>query len=344
MPANPRRYLECTIAGLIWAFAAAAHSGAQEESPILKATETPTAVVLTDPELGGLPVLPAVPADVTGNAVAATVEDLQGTEALGTAPLVMEPCVTCVAAPFGYNLRSSNTSWLLGGGNQFGMFSLESLPTLKPGEQTGLVAGIGIHWLSGPVQTDLPPRLFDFQIGLQRRKWLTDSLGYDIVARIGAFSDFEGSAREGIRFPSHGVGFVRLSPTVDFVLGVDYLSRDDVKLLPVAGLILKPRDDLRLDLVFPRPCIEWQFSPDSSLYLAGELGGGTWAIERTPDANDVVTYRDYRLLLGVSSRKDDGHQSALEFGYVFGRHLSYRSGQGDYSPIDTLVIQLTQRY
>jgi hypothetical protein len=288
--------------------------------------------------------LPEVSAETTAPGTAATVDDLQGTDAIGTKLLVTEPCVTCVAAPFGYNLRSSNTSWLLGGGNQFGMFSLESLPTLKPGAQTGIVTGIGLHWLSGPVQTDLPPRLFDFQIGLQRRKWLTESLGYDIAARVGAFSDFEGSAREGIRYPSHGVAFLKLDPKVQLVLGVDYLSRDDIKILPVAGLILNPRDDLRLDLVFPRPCIEWQFNPDNSLYLAGELGGGTWAIERTPAANDVVTYRDYRLLLGISHRSDEGSQAALEFGYVFGRHLSYRSGQGDYSPIDTLVIQLTQRW
>lgn len=297
------------------------------------------------PSPSDLPAAPLMPDDIRP----ATPQDLLGTESLGVEPLTVHPlpadcdCI-CVDSPFGYNLRSSSTSWLLGGGNQFGIFTLESLPTLKPGEQTGVVTGIGLHWLSGPVQTDLPPRLFDFQIGWQRRKWLTESLGYDVAFRVGAFSDFEGSAREGIRFPSHGVGFLRLNPACDLVFGVDYVSRDDIKLLPVIGLVLKPRDDLRIDLVFPRPCLEWQYSAKSSLYLAGELGGGSWAIERMPAANDVVTYRDYRLLLGLSSRDDEGGQSAIEFGYIFGRDISYRSGQGDYSPIDTLVIQLTQRW
>jgi hypothetical protein len=331
-----------SVFAVLLALLAAAHAQAQEEPTFPVPAEAAAVLAPSEPELGELPAPPDL-SDGAGNVTTATVEDLQGADAIGTQLLVTEPCVTCVAMPFGYNLRSNNTSWLLGGGNQFGMFSLESLPTLDPGEKWGLVTGAGFHFLSGPVQTDMPPRLFDFSVGFQRRKWLTDSLGYDIAARIGAFSDFEGSAREGIRYPSHGVAFVKLDPKVQLVLGVDYLSRDDIKILPVAGLILKPRDDLRLDLVFPRPCIEWQFNPGNSLYLAGELGGGTWAIQRTPAANDVATYRDYRLLLGLATQ-GDGHQVALEFGYVFGRHLSYRSGQGDYSPIDTLVIQVTQRW
>jgi len=332
---------KCVFAVLL-ALAAAARIHAQELSFPAPA-EAPAVLAPSEPELGELPAPPGL-SEAGGNATTATVEDLQGADAIGTQLLVTEPCDPCVAMPFGYNLRTDNTSWLLGGGNQFGMFSLESLPTLAQGENWGLVTGAGFHFLSGPVQTDMPPRLFDFSVGFQRRKWLTDSLGYDIAARVGAFSDFEGSARKGIRYPSHGVAFLKLNPTTNLVLGVDYLSRDDIKILPVAGLILKPRDDLRLDLVFPRPCIEWQFSPDNSLYLAGELGGGTWAIQRTPAANDVVTYRDYRLLLGLSTKGDKGNQAALEFGYVFGRHLSYRSGQGDYSPIDTLIIQLTKRW
>jgi hypothetical protein len=348
MPARLQRRSACAIAFIVVAIATAARGQVQEGLPLSLSNELPAAVTLEQ----GLDELPAppplAPPDVPGTQPALPDEllgkELTGTEAIGTELLVPPPCARCVAAPFGYNLRSSSTSWLLGGGNQLGMFSLESLPTLQPGEQTGIVTGIGLHWLSGPVQTDLPPRLFDFQIGLQRRKWLTASLGYDIAARIGAFSDFEASAREGIRYPSHAVGYYRASPGLDFVLGVDYLSRDDVKVLPVAGLIMKPRDNVRLELVFPRPCVEWQINSANSVYLAGELGGGTWAIERAPPSSDVVTYRDYRLLLGLSTLGNESSQSAIEFGYVFGRRLSYRSGSGDYSPIDTLVVQITQRY
>jgi hypothetical protein len=140
------------------------------------------------------------------------------------------------------------------------------------------------------------------------------------------------------------VGYYRHLPGCEFVFGIDYLDRDDIRLLPVAGLILTPYDDLRLELVFPRPSIELRISPKSSIYVAGELGGGTWAIERVPDADDVVTYRDLKLLFGISNHDEDGSVGGIEIGYVFGRELSYRSGTGDYSLGDAVLIRSTTRY
>ncbi|WP_254509623.1 hypothetical protein [Anatilimnocola floriformis] len=285
----------------------------------------PVAEPLTSEELPG-----TIPLDVVEDPIVPSLSEAQ--------LLAMQP------APFGYNLRDNDTSWLMGGRDKFGMFSLENHPILPQDKTSGLVAGVNIHWLSGPVQTDMPPRLFDFQIGWQKRKWVTDSFGYDVAARVGAFSDFEGSAREGVRFPSHAVGYYRWDSQIDFVFGVDYLNRDDIQILPVAGVILTPRDDLRLELVFPHPRVELRVSPQRAIYLAGELGGGTWAIERANNAADVVTYRDLRLLFGISERTEKGGETGIEIGYVFDRDLSYRSGNGDYAPGSTLLIRLTERY
>lgn len=246
--------------------------------------------------------------------------------------------------PFGYNVRQSNTSWLVGNGDDFGMFSLESLPALPQQQSWGIGSGMSFHFLGGPIQTDMPPRLFDFQIGWQQRKWLSESLAYDVSACIGAFSDFEGSAREGVRYPSHAVGYFRWSQTTDVVFGLDYLDRDDYHMLPVAGLILTPWENLRLDIVYPRPRAELRISPKQSIYLAGELGGGTWAVERTTDADDVVTYRDLRMLFGIATREAKGHVSTVELGWVFARDLSYRSGLGDMEFQDTLLVRWSSLY
>jgi hypothetical protein len=284
------------------------------------------------------------PAIGTGTLEVPSEEAPRANELMGSQLLGPGPMTPLILFPFGYNLRQSDMTWLVGGGDTFGMFSLESYPTLDVSKISGIVVGSGFHFLAGPVRTDMPPRLFDFQIGYQRRQWTSDTIGYDIAARVGAFSDFEGSARKGIRFPAHAVGYYRCSPQLDVAFGVDYLDRDDISLLPVFGLILTPRDDLRLELVFPRPRIEVQISPKRSLYLAGELGGGTWAIERTTMTNDVVTYRDLKLLFGIASWDAKGGQGAIEIGYVFGRDLSYRSGLGEYAPPDTFLIRSTTRY
>src|SRR5690606_24615662 len=117
----------------------------------------------------------------------------------------------------------------------FGIVSLENLATLSVGDPSGMVAGFGVHFLDGPVRTEMPPRLFDFSIGYQRREWLRPNFGWDFLFRVGAFSDFEGSAKDGVRFPGHVVTFLQASPSLTWLLGIDYLDRDDISLLPVVG-------------------------------------------------------------------------------------------------------------
>ena len=46
-------------------------------------------------------------------------------------------------------------------------------------------------------------------------------------------------------------------------------------------------DDLLLECVFPRPRAMLRVSESKAMYAAGELGGGTWAIERIDHRGDV---------------------------------------------------------
>ncbi len=247
---------------------------------------------------------------------------------------------------FSYNAVASNLTWLPGGDDQFGWFSYESFANMDMGSTTRLVlTGFGVHFLDGPLQTDMPARLFDFTLGAQDRRRIRPNIGYDIAFHVGVFSDFEGSARKGVRFPGHAVTFWRLSPQWEMLVGLDYLDRDDISLLPVAGFIWRPTDYLKLETVFPRPRFAVRvMDTEQWLYVAGELGGGTWAIERGDRTNDNATYRDLRLLLGWESATTEHLTSAFEIGYVFVRDLSYRSGDGDYDPPDGFLLRLTGRY
>lgn len=135
-----------------------------------------------------------------------------------------------------YRSQESALTFLPGSDEQFGWLSLESQPYIAKGYRTGFTTAIDIHWLTGPSSIHLPPRLYDFLLGYQLRTPLSKRLSVDLAANIGVFSDFEDSARDGIRFPSHAVGMLKWNKNTDLVLGVDYLSRDDIKLLPVFGL------------------------------------------------------------------------------------------------------------
>ena len=249
------------------------------------------------------------------------------------------------AYSFGYNRVRSATTWLPGHDDRFGWLSYESFGGAKVNNWPTLVSGFGVHFLDGPVQTDMPPRLFDFSIGVQDRRLVQPNIGYDLVFRVGAFSDFEGSAEDGVRYPSHAVTFFRFNPRMEMVLGVDVLDRDDISLLPVAGMIWRPADWLRLEAVFPRPRLAARIMDTTQwIFLGGELGGGTWAVERVGFVDDNATYRDLRLVLGWETVGEESLNSSFEIGYVFDRELSYRSSMGDYEPPDGFMLRMTARY
>jgi hypothetical protein len=225
-----------------------------------------------------------------------------------------------------YNASWNSTNWIIGHNDRFGMVNLESSMSLGSQEMDGVVGGFNFHFLDGPIPTEMPPRLFDIAIGYGRRRWITDNVGYDILARVGIYTDFEGSARDGVRFPGHAVVQLRVTPERDWLFGVEVLDRDDVSVLPVIGPRWRPNGDWELDLVFPRPRIAVRLPRENHwAYIRGQLGGGTWAIERDESIDDNATYRDLRLVGGWETCSHQ-HHTAIEVAYVFARDLSYSSG------------------
>ncbi len=169
----------------------------------------------------------------------------------------------------GYRYGAGSIQWMPGNGNQFGMFSFGWDHYLEAGIKTGIGLGADFNFLSGPDQTDMPARTYDFSLAFQARDRL-GAFGYDVAGSVLAASDFEGSARPGILFPSHAVGFLRVVPELDLVFGVDFLDRGDVKLLPVGGVIWTPSPDMRFEVVFPRPRAVFQLTDRYACYLSGE--------------------------------------------------------------------------
>ena len=243
----------------------------------------------------------------------------------------------------GYRYETSSTEWIFGSDDRFGMFSLKSDHYQPPGAKQGLGFGLEFHFLDGPVRTDMPPRLYDFSVAYQHREQL-GPFAFDVAASVMASSDFEGSSREGIRFPAHAVGFLMFRPAWQLVFGVDYLDRGDVKILPVVGVILLPRDGIRLEAVFPRPRVVFQLPKQRQFYISGELGGGSWAVERTTMEDDLATYRDLRVCVGLATDGEGNRYSGIEIGYLFGRRLEYASGEGDYDLAGTAMIRLTSTF
>lgn len=238
------------------------------------------------------------------------------------------------------NLRLRET-WIYGDGNQqLGINDIETAVTMMLphflGTQTPLMLSpnFALHLWDGPA----PPSHTQFMPGNAYSAYLeaaynTDHakpLGVDLAASIGVFTDFETMTTDSVRIQTLSYFWARLTPTMMLKLGVDYLDRVDVKILPAVGILYEPNPQTRLDIFFPRPKLAHLFNTvgttDIWWYLAGEYGGGSWTIHNDLTGFvDQVDINDIRIMLGFDWSNQSGVRGMIEVGWVMQRELVYRN-------------------
>lgn len=257
---------------------------------------------------------------------------------------ILPPPATPARGPYQQSLFT--TTYV--GGNDLGLTTLDMRSVFAfplPDEDSPLLLTPGYGWtlVDGPSYADLPSQLHEAYLDVRYLKRFTPAFLLDLGLTPGLYSDFEGNHRDAFRLGARSLVAMTYSPTVQLVAGVAYLDRDDVEFLPLGGLVWTPRDDIRLELVSPRPRYLQRLwkegGQEAWWYIAGELGGGSWAIERRCGCSDTVNYYDGRLTLGWELRNERGLGGLFEAGYVFYRHLEYLSGGPTFEPDDTFVIR-----
>ena len=205
-------------------------------------------------------------------------------------------------------------------------------------------------WIvDSPVGADLPPTLHDDYVEFHWLGKLTSRWGADIVVTPGWHSDYQNpNGSQAFRLEGHGVGAFDWTPTFKLALGVAYWDRLNAKLIPAGGFIWTPNDDVRLEIITPKPRIAYRVSRDPKferwIYIAGEFGGGEWAIQQSGGVNNILDYTDYRVMMGIQHKSLVlGMNSDAELGYVFGRQLQYQVGADQTLPT-TLMARLGVSY
>lgn len=249
----------------------------------------------------------------------------------------------------------SSFAWIAGTGNQLGMlewvgrdlavfdYSLSDRTAMR------IEPGLAIRWLTGPTTTDLPPYLFSIPIDIGAGHQVSETWAIDMVISPMWNTDFANKSYTLFRLPWQLVNTFTLDEEWKLVLGVTDLDREDIHYLPVAGIRYKPLDGSKdFNLIFPAPKAAWRMgrNPGGSTwgYIAAELGGGSFSIQRPGAIQDIVTLRDYRLLLGWEVRDEKRSATRIEAGWVFGRAVEYASGVGNYNPNQTAIIRLSSDY
>ncbi len=211
-----------------------------------------------------------------------------------------------------------------------------------------------LHFLDGPTNVDLPPRLNDLAMDFHIFRVYMNHWIADFAVTPGIYADdYSFDSSEAWRVNGRAVGVY--APTIDlkWAFGVTYLDGGWSKVIPVAGVIYTPTDDVEYRLVFPTPRISWRlenYSPipgrdERWVYVTMDYGNAAWAIQDQSGTEDVLASRDYQLIFGIERRLVGGVSHRLEIGYVFHRDIKVASISGnDISMGDTLMLRAGVSY
>jgi hypothetical protein len=228
---------------------------------------------------------------------------------------------------FGVTDFDCNHTWLLG---------YDDLPPLT------ITPGLGLHLWSGPQGLDLPARVYDVYLDFSWRPIDAERWGLSLGITPGWYGDFERLDGDTFQLTGWMLGNYRMGPHWNVLGGLAYVRQLRSHLLPVGGLVWTPNEDTRLELIIPKPRLVRRFHTDETgstyWYVAGQFGGGAWAVADDPATNVLVGYSDLRVLVGIEGFRLHGREWYLEAGYVFARDLSV-DGDVAHSPADTFLLQ-----
>lgn len=187
---------------------------------------------------------------------------------------------------------------------------------------------------------DLPSKAVGAYLAFDHVTDLTRSSGFETNLSIGIYSDYENLSSDSFRITGRLLGWQRINSYIVGKLGVEYLDRVRIKILPAVGLFFSPNPDMKFDLYFPRTKLAHRLPNVGDFeawgYVGGEYGGGSWAIERIDGSDDQVDINDVRAYAGIEWIGPRRATGFVDFGYAFERELVYRS-----NPLDDLNLQDT---
>ena len=214
-------------------------------------------------------------------------------------------------------------------------------------EPVAITPGVGLHLWNGPGTLDLPPRVYDLYLDLSWRFFSRDWWGLAGGITPGFYGDFARLGGNAFQLTGWLMGDWTLSERWSLVAGLAYVRQLDSHLLPIGGAIWRPNDDLRVDLLFPRPRVAWRWfetpEQDVWLYLAGIYGGGAWSVDDGAGSSVLVQYSDLRLTFGAEIASPRGRITTWEAGLAFSRDISVESTSLA-TPDPTVFLQASLAY
>jgi hypothetical protein len=210
-----------------------------------------------------------------------------------------------------------------------------------------ITTGADARTVDGPKNPDLPPTLYDAYVDFTWNLRITQRSSHVFSFSPGYYSDFQQNSAHALRVTGKWVGaYEVVRNRITLLTGTIYVGRDDLKMLPMGGLVFTPNDWSRYEAIFPNPraSLRLQEGPgfEDWVYLGCDFfGGQTYAIERANGAIDRVSLADNRFVHGFERRRPGGAGWYMESGWVFDRHVHYHNNPAeDFYPMATYYVRM----
>ncbi|MCU0875026.1 MAG: hypothetical protein MUE50_22065 [Pirellulaceae bacterium] len=223
------------------------------------------------------------------------------------------------------------------------LFAAFALPAPTTDSPLVIVPTLDVQFPDSPSYTELPATLYATYLDLIWLPRISPSLEGILSVGAGCYSDFEGDD-DGFRLTGRAIARYDWTPDrLQLVLGVLYINRYHTKLIPAAGVVWKPTEDLTLDLVFPQAKLARRMAFGAGfenwIYLSAGFGGNSWSIVDAAGDPDVLILKDWRIMLGWEQVRDGGAGYRVEVGYVFSREIEFALTQTYFYPDDTMLAR-----
>ena len=205
--------------------------------------------------------------------------------------------------------------------------------------------------LYAPARYSLPDDLFDFTLGAAWIRPLNDRWTLRWMLQGALASDLKNTTSQAWQIRGGGFAMYSRREELQWAFGVMVTGRENIPILPAAGVIWDASPKMRWNLMLPNPRLMFLVSEREEqqnwLYLGGGFAGGTWAYQDVLGNDDRLTYSEWRIAFGWehSQKKlpgifrPPGTSTVAELAYVLGREFEFDTARPDLSVGDTLLLR-----
>lgn len=167
--------------------------------------------------------------------------------------------------------------------------------------------------------------------------------------RPGLYSDFADISSDDFNAPFFIAGGYQFSTNLIVVAGLNVNFRSELATIGGPGLWWRFADRWTLNLLLPKPTIEYSPTRALDLYVGGGIEGGGWRVSEHLGSdhgapaidNDSLGYRELRAGAGVRYRFGPLLRLSLEGGYTLDRRFEYRDSDETFDLENAPYLEFT---